>query len=294
MVKNSIRDWFRRLRRSVNAATAGISGALTKAVEEYRIRHELAICLKFKNAGRYLKEWIEFHRLVGVEHFYLYNHKSEDHFQEILAPYIAQGLVTLNHCHGDLVFPEADEHCFKHYAHQARWIAFLDDDEFLFPVTGDDLRKILPKYSRYPGLAVHWRVFGASGHDQRPEGLVIESYTRCRAGIDPVIKSIVNPRKVLRPKSVHYPLYKDGEYAVDEKRLTVKISNSKPATADKIRINHYYSKSLQDFREKLARGYGDQWGIDNPRAPTYDTRLDAEEDLVIQRFLPALKKALGR
>jgi len=291
-MRNNARDWFRRARRSVKTTTGLISEAFAKGIEEYRIDYELAICLKFKNAGRYLKEWIEFHRLVGVEHFYLYNHKSDDDFQEVLAPYIAQGIVTLNHCHGELVFPEADLHCFKHYAHEARWIAFLDDDEFLFPVTGDDLRKVLRKYQNYPGLAVHWRVFGASGHDQRPEGLVVENYTRCRARIEHIIKSIVNPRKVLRPKSVHYPLYKNGELAVNEKRITVKISNSRPAVADVIRINHYYSKSLQDFREKLARGYGDQWGLDNPRSLDYDQALDAEEDLLIQRFVPQLKRAM--
>ena len=31
--------------------------------------YEFAICTIFKNNASYLKEWIEFHRMMGVEHF---------------------------------------------------------------------------------------------------------------------------------------------------------------------------------------------------------------------------------
>ena len=36
-------------------------------------KYKLSICAIFKNEANYLKEWIEYHRMVGVEHFYLYN-----------------------------------------------------------------------------------------------------------------------------------------------------------------------------------------------------------------------------
>ena len=37
------------------------------------------------------REWVEFHRLVGVERFFLYNNFSEDNHMEVLAPYIEEG-----------------------------------------------------------------------------------------------------------------------------------------------------------------------------------------------------------
>ena len=58
-------------------------------------KYNVSICGIFKNEGKYLREWIEFHKIVGVEHFYLYNNNSEDNFREILEPYIEDGLVTL-------------------------------------------------------------------------------------------------------------------------------------------------------------------------------------------------------
>ena len=33
----------------------------------------LSICAVYRDEGPYLREWIEFHRLVGVERFYLYD-----------------------------------------------------------------------------------------------------------------------------------------------------------------------------------------------------------------------------
>lgn len=35
--------------------------------------YELAIATIFKNNAPFLKEWIEYHRMQGVKHFYLYN-----------------------------------------------------------------------------------------------------------------------------------------------------------------------------------------------------------------------------
>ena len=39
-------------------------------------KYNVAVCAIFKNEAPYLKEWIEFNHLVGVEHFYLYNNNS--------------------------------------------------------------------------------------------------------------------------------------------------------------------------------------------------------------------------
>ena len=57
--------------------------------------YELAIGAIFRDEAPYLKEWIEFHKLVGCEHFYLYNNASTDNFYEIQESYIANGEVDL-------------------------------------------------------------------------------------------------------------------------------------------------------------------------------------------------------
>ena len=58
-------------------------------------KYQLAICSIFQNEAGYLKEWIEFHRLLGVEHFYLFNNLSTDNFHSVLAPYVKNKVITL-------------------------------------------------------------------------------------------------------------------------------------------------------------------------------------------------------
>ena len=66
-----------------------------QAVDRKEKNHNLSICAIFKNEAKFLKEWIEYHRLVGVDHFYLYDNGSTDRFKEILNPYIKDKTVTL-------------------------------------------------------------------------------------------------------------------------------------------------------------------------------------------------------
>ena len=49
----------------------------------------------FKNEAPYLKEWIEFHLMVGFEKFFLYQNNSTDDYMSVLRPYIDSGVVDL-------------------------------------------------------------------------------------------------------------------------------------------------------------------------------------------------------
>ena len=55
----------------------------------------LYICAIFKNETPYLREFIELHRIVGVEKFILYQNNSSDDYHSVLDPYVAQGIVEL-------------------------------------------------------------------------------------------------------------------------------------------------------------------------------------------------------
>lgn len=285
---------MRRVRRAGRQSLK----AASIAREEYRIRYELAACLKFKNVARYLREWIEFHQIVGFQHFYLYNNNSTDEYKEALAPYRAEGIVTLYDWPQTPAFPTADEHCVANHQHEARWIAFLDDDEFLFPTCSESVRKILRRYEPFPALAVHWLMFGSSGHIGRPEGLVLENYLLRAESPSPTIKSIVNPRRVAASANTHHWIYRNGQIASDENERPAATSQSAPATVDVLRINHYWSKSREDGEYKVTRGAVDQWARDNPRSMElwheFDRDFNQVEDREILRFVPELKRRLEK
>lgn len=247
------------------------------------VSHYLSICAIFRDESDYLAEWLAFHALVGVEHFYLYNNNSVDDFRSVLAPWIAGGRVTL------LDWPEpasqlrAYGHCITNHRRDSRWIAFVDLDEFLFSPEKEDLRALLAEYETAPGLAANWLMFGSSGHRERPPGPVTLAYRRrCRADLvigesallrskdaDPAnpasyypqcshVKSIVDPRRVKYVRNPHYFGFDDGAVvAVNENWQPVPRSWSEPVSVERIRINHYWSKSLAELEIKLKRGRGD-------------------------------------
>ena len=215
-------------------------------------RHEVAVALRFKNEASYLAEWIEFHHASGIEHFYLYNNNSTDNFQEVLAPYVRSGLVTLHDWPQVPASPRADLHCISHYRQEARWIAFLDADEFLFPVDGRSLKDVLREYENFPALAVNWIYFGSNGLLERPAAGVLEGFTRRAASANRHVKSIVNPRKVIKYGNSHHWFYTGAAPAVNTRKLPVFGSFAEPAVADVLRVNHYYSKSREEFMAKAA------------------------------------------
>ena len=57
--------------------------------------------------------------------------------------------------------------CFNHCLNKAKgiakWLIFIDLDEFLFPVKEDNLLKFLKNYENYGAVFAHWVMFGTSG-----------------------------------------------------------------------------------------------------------------------------------
>ena len=58
------------------------------AVDKNLFKYDLAVVAIFKNEAPYLCEWLGYHLLAGVEHFYLYDNDSSDNCDEIIEPYV--------------------------------------------------------------------------------------------------------------------------------------------------------------------------------------------------------------
>lgn len=243
-----------------------------------RFRYELTACTMFCNEAPFLEEWISMHRAVGIEHFYLYNNNSTDNFREVLKPWIRRGLVTLFEWPGVGGQVAAFNDCVRRFRMQTRWIAFLDVDEFLFSPEVRDLRTILPRYEGFPAIFVYWVLFGSSGHQSRPQGPVIENYTRCldlktacsddfnhgHAHLEKETyvtgwakdgKSIANPRLV-KKYYVHQPEQVWEGVVIDEKKRPHlrRMPGTIDLTCSVFRINHYWSKSIEDITRKVLKG----------------------------------------
>ena len=261
-----------------------------------RPRVYLAACMMFRDHASYLREWVEFHRLVGIERLFLYDNGSSDDPAALLAPYVEDGLVVLHpfpKSFPDLPYAE----CLAEHRGEARWIAFIDVDEFLFSPTFRPLPDVLREYEEFGAVGVNHAVFGTSGHAERPAGLVIESYLRraddTTTNKNRRYKSVVDPARVEYPETAHHFVLRDG-VSVDEQRRPISGGLTETVSFSRLRINHYVTKSAAEYREKTrirskfsaARAWED--------LPALDERLSAEPDETITHYAPALKDALAR
>lgn len=251
---------------------------------------QLAVCAIFRDEARYLAEWVTFHRIQGVERFYLYDNLSGDEWRSELAPEIASGVVEVTEWPPEPGQLSAYDDCLERHRTDTRWIAAIDVDEFLFSPSGKPLPEVLRRFDMHPGVVVNRRFFGTNGHRRPPEGLVTESYPMRSRDDDPsnvLVKSIVFPRMTVRAHSAH--TFRLRGTAVGEDGLPAPQATRAPATADLLRINHYYAKSEEEFQRKLVTPRADSGTVtDRMGIPPDEVRDEA-----IQQFGERLRTMLA-
>ena len=215
----------------------------------------LSIMAIMKNEGPYIKEWLDYHILVGVEKFYLYDNESTDNTTEILKPYIESGFVEYTYWPGKAQQQIAYTDCFNKHAFDTKWMAVIDLDEFIVPVDYDTIPeylKTLPK--NFAELVIGWVQYGSSNHKTKPNGLVIENYKR-HALKNWGIKSIVNPRLVYETLNPH--THEVAGFIIDEngkKMGRIIQDENRNITTNKIRCNHYVTKSFEEYIARMNQG----------------------------------------
>jgi hypothetical protein len=265
----------------------------------------LSIGAIYQDEARYLEEWIEFHRLVGVERFFLYDNNSSDDHRAVLAPYLEDGTAVVHHW--PLVpgqFPAYDD-CVQRHRDDSRWIAFVDIDEFLFSPTLRPLPEVLPEYESWPGVGVNRMTYGTSGHREPPPGLVTASYhlrlqepgehtSPGDPGRDRRVKCIVDPRRVVRCMNAHNFTFDDGSSTVDEGHRPIDGWITDSVSVKKLRVNHYWTRSESEVRVKFSKPRVNTGRLAMRHAPDFEKHdlTGSIRDETITAYLPALRKAL--
>ncbi len=158
-----------------------------------------------------------------------------------------------------------------------------DGDKFIFPRTGQNITQVVDEIlSGKPNaasLAINWQIFDSNGHEAADLSRgVLERFTRRAPVANRHVKTVSNPRKI-----------------------------NNPVTAEKIAVNHYCTKSREEFTSKQNRGrsdavskYGNDWfdvynrnnefddGILRYRAARAKTYQPPDKSRAAERLLNAL------
>jgi hypothetical protein len=259
----------------------------------------LAVCAIFKNEAPFLLEWLAYHSVIGFDRFILYDNDSIDGGSDLVRSSRFAGRATV------IRWPQrpgqlpAYRHFIDCFARDFEWAAFIDLDEFLLPLTGDSIVPLLSTWSEFSAVLVQWRCFGPAGWIERPAGLVIENYDMRLGEDEPVnhtVKSIVKCTDLEGISATPHEFRVRGQVCDTLGRQALNIPNQASACHEILVVNHYITKSKQDWLEKLRRGSPDR----DDSIPTYDARVfddiaqncDVRDD-GIMRFGPKVRALLA-
>ena len=259
-----------------------------------------------RDEGPFIPEWVAYHRAIGFTDILVCTNDCADASPDLLDRLEAMGILT----HLPTAVPAGVPPQIAAYtaaaAHpllaRADWAMVLDADEFLNVHAGrgrvTDLIDAVPDATAF---LVNWRIFGSGGIDAWTPGLVTERFT----GAAPRAHGVNNPYKTLFTNIEAYGCkllshqprfpqahalgslrYVDGAGRAlpaqfhDESRQDFLQSETGSVRWDLAQVNHYNTRSRDDYIVKHWRGGGH--GVDWDRDtwwPVFDR--NEERDVTI-------------
>lgn len=241
--------------------------ARLKAVQQAKsakYKYYCSACLIIRDENEYLSEWLHWHICQGVEHFYIYDHGSKIPVKEFISATdkdLAKIITFIDWAgvHEDAQ-PDAYNDCLNRFRGESRWIAFIDTDEQIRVKTGQTLPQFLKDYEDYAGVFAVWLTYNANGQMKKKDGLLRERFTkisRAEHGFNLMGKAIVQPM-YMDEMVIHNGRAREGFYIVTENKKKMKnyVLGIADATTDFICVDHYYTKSYEEWLSKIQRGSG--------------------------------------
>jgi hypothetical protein len=210
------------------------------------------VCIA-KNEDNYIEEWIRYNTKLGFSHIFIYANDwqytaKQNNVTVIPMGGLAKQVVAYNHFKQNL-------------STNFNWAAFFDVDEFLVLNKHKYLGDFLSEYSDCNAIGINWAIFGNNGHeDVQDTHNVIERFTR--RGKEDFKSNNGYPnshvKSIVRLPCNHFQDVHNihGTWFNLNKEPRTSPFNM-PINWDIAQLNHYITKSTQEFKMKCERGRAD-------------------------------------
>lgn len=243
---------------------------------------EICLTAILRHEDRFLDEWLVYHKLLGIDHFFLYDDGEALSLEQLLKPH--GGYVTVIPWYGRQDITEgsnrqllAYEHSLANYGKDFKWITFIDGDEFIVLKKHKTLRDFLKTIGNAGSVSLNWHVFGHNGFYDDPRGLITAALTRRMKRPSAQLKSISRSKLIQKISRVHLCELKPGSLLVDGNGQ--KLGNVLYTGIDKVaHINHYQCRSFMNWMSRVDRGDTHLQGADRSH-PDESWRTDKDECL---------------
>ena len=217
------------------------------------------VCLVaiLKEEEPFLDEWILYHKMIGIDHFFLYDDDPAFPLTQFLKPH--SEYVTIINWHnqdklieGKLNQTKAYAHAVINFALNFKWVTFIDADEFIVLRQHESISDFLSEFEDYNAVSLNWHVFGHNGHYNNPKGLITSSLTRRMFLPNQNIKTISRTEAISMIDNPHFCRLKNDTRVDGNKHPITK--NLYPGRTDVAHINHYQCRSFRNWMGRAKRG----------------------------------------
>lgn len=231
-------------------------------------KYYASICLLIKNENSYLLEWLDHYDSIGIDHFYIYDNGSEIPVSQTIAEYkdgYYKDKCDIVDWSSGYVHMQYDcyEDCLLRFGYDNYWIGFVDTDE-LIEVTCGNIKEFLKEFEDDFCVWVPWEVYNSNEHINKPDLIQKEAYTKSILYPFGVYgKVFLQPYRTKKmyvhlavPKSEFDEIVNQDHVRHLDSLLDIhnKYYTGDRSIFEKAKVNHYITRSFDEWCEKIMRG----------------------------------------
>jgi glycosyltransferase involved in cell wall biosynthesis len=232
VLERQIADQFKGPEKESNPELPAAAEELSSGKRAVQYEVEVALTAILRGSAADIRKWISFHQERGVQRFYLFCGNDLHFWQTSLSDWVEEGLVRL--------YSILDEEIDDSYAiptkriaragrqalalakDQAKWLAFIECDEFLTPIATTDLPSFLAEYARFGAVCVNYnqtQSYLRSSHTLSVSGEAPTNESWMALANNHRIRAIVRPERVLKCLDHQVFSYRSGFFQVNEDKI---------------------------------------------------------------------------
>lgn len=227
---------------------------------------KVCICTLGKQENRYIREFIEYYKKLGIDQIFLYDNNEEDgeKFEDVIEDYINIGYVILLDWRGKKkVLYNIMNHCYINNYRKFDWLIFYEIDEYINLKNYNNIKDFLTeeKFNNCEAIYLNW-VFhtdnnlinydNRSLHERFPilEPNALKNNTIYYNPVKSILKGHIKNIKINCVHRLNLNIKACNGFGIKPKLDKYYM----PADFTYYYIDHYYFKSIEEFSEKINKG----------------------------------------
>lgn len=208
-----------------------------------------------------IAEWVAHHLLLGFDKIVVFDHLSKIPINEYIGTNFNNKLevIRINN-NGNIKIQLMNQAVDMASNQNYSWMLYLDSDEFLY-LKHPDVKKYLQIFGNADAIGINWLLFGTSGFQKQPKGLLTENFVRSELFLNSHVKSFVRPSCVVKINNPHYYFINDSSryYSGNGSLMKMGPFSVQPYAFTKIPcyIAHYYTQSEEEHMRRKSRQLDD-------------------------------------